>query len=34
VVKRLRRSVNRPKTFGAEVEERVEVYLCFPSGPS
>ena len=33
-VNRPRRGVNHPPPFSAEVKERVEVYLCFTSGPS
>ena len=31
-VKRPGRSVNRPPSSGAEVEERVDLCLCYPSG--
>jgi hypothetical protein len=33
-VKRSGRDVNNPPLSSAEVEERVEQYLCFPFGPS
>jgi hypothetical protein len=33
-VKRPRRGVNYPPTSRAEVKERVELYIYFPSGPS
>ena len=33
-VKRPERGVDHPPTFKAEVEERVELYICSPSGPS
>jgi hypothetical protein len=33
-VKRSARGVNNPSPSSAEVEERIELYLCSPSGPS
>ena len=33
-VKRPERGIDHPPTSSAEVEERVELYLSFPSGPS
>jgi hypothetical protein len=33
-VKRPQRGVDHPLPSSAEVKERVELYLCFPSGPS
>ena len=33
-VKRPGRGVDHPPTSSAEVEGRVELYICFPSGPS
>jgi hypothetical protein len=33
-VKRSGRDVDHPPPFSAEVKERVELYLYFPSGPS
>ena len=33
-VKRLGRVVDHPTPSSAEVKERVELYLCFPSRPS
>jgi hypothetical protein len=33
-VKRLGRGVDHPPSSSARVKERVELYLCFPSGPS
>ena len=33
-VKRLKSGVNHPPQSSAEVKERVEPYVCFPSGPS
>ena len=29
-----RRDVGHPPTYSAEVEGRVELYICFPFGPS
>jgi hypothetical protein len=34
VIKRPGRGVDHPPLSGAEVKERVELYLCTPSGPS
>ena len=33
-VKRLERGVNHPPPTNADVKERVDLYLYFPSGPS
>jgi hypothetical protein len=33
-VKRLGRGIDHPPPSSAEVKERVELYLCSPSGPS
>ena len=33
-VKRPGRDVEHPPAYSAKVKERVEVYLCSPSGPS
>jgi len=32
-VKRPGCGVDHPPPFGAEVERRVELYICYPSGP-
>jgi hypothetical protein len=33
-IKRPGRGVNHPPPYGAKVEEKVEVYVCSPSGSS